>query len=147
MHSPTSYEAACAIIDDLNPFLAHLESTPEDAWQVDVVRSADGSRNCMFGHLYQFSYDHPSVAALTHEQRELFASRMWDAFEQSWSTTYRIYPVNDGTYPGYDQATPKARVLAYLRALQAGEELTTMQSMDAEMAWSDAQEAAKAVPG
>lgn len=46
-----------------------------------------------------------------------------------------IYPVNDGESPNwmnyrYDQATPKERVIAYLRNLSAGLELTTNQIMD-----------------
>lgn len=132
MQSPTSYESAEALLSDLDPFLAYLESTSEDAWQVDVVRSSDGTRNCMFGHLYQWGSDHPSVAQLDLKSRERLASHLWEAFEQLWATTYAIYPINDGKNSRYPQPTPRQRVLAYLKALQRGEELTTMQAMEQE---------------
>lgn len=132
MQAPTSYESAEALISDLELFLAYLESTSEDAWQVNVVRSADGTRNCLFGHLFQWGTDHPSVAHLDLKKREWLANYLWEAFEQLWATTYMVYPVNDGKNPRYPQPTPKQRILAYMRALQRGDELTTMQAMEQE---------------
>lgn len=128
-----SLATAIAFVEDLDPFIAHLEGTAEDAWQVDVVRSADGTRNCMFGHLFQFAYDHQMAAGATPEVAERFASHAWQAFEEGWATTYMVYPVNDGTNPAYGHDTPKERVLAYLRALAAGTQRTTTQIMEDEL--------------
>lgn len=111
---------AMEVLADLRALIAYLETTPEEAWQADTVRSGDGTRNCFFGHLHAWGGGDTRGSAL------------WDAFEELWSTTYRIYPVNDGQDPRYQQPTPKQRVLAYLRALAAGDEPTTHQSLEAE---------------
>lgn len=105
---------------DLGPLITHLETTREEDWQTDIVRSGDGTRNCFFGHLHAWGGD------------DAHGSALWDAFEELWSTSYRIYPVNDGKNPDYKQPTAKQRVLAYLRNLGSGAELTTCQSMEAE---------------
>ncbi|WP_415854140.1 hypothetical protein [Sinomonas sp. G460-2] len=105
---------------DLGPLIAHLETTGEDTWQTDVVRSEDSTRKCFFGHVHAWGGDDTRGSAL------------WEAFEELWSTTYRIYTVNDGSDPGYHQPTPKERILAYLGKLQSGEEPTTHESMEAE---------------
>lgn len=117
-------------VDDIQPIIDMVEQTDTDAWMLDVVRSKDGKRNCFFGHLYQWGYDRATGDGLSHEDAERWASQLWDAFEDRWTTTYGIYPVNDGTHPRYQQPTAKERVLAYLQALQKGDELTTMQWMD-----------------
>lgn len=52
-------------------------------------------------------------------------SALWHTFEDMWSTTCVIYPINDGTRSRYRQETPKQRILAYLRALSAVVEKTT----------------------
>ncbi len=104
--------------------IAHMEATAEDSWQMDVVRSADGSRNCFFGHLFSMGAD----------DRE--GTRLWDWFESAHSTTYAIYPINDGEHPEYQQTTPKQRVLAYLRDLRDGLAKTTMQCMEEDYQFS-----------
>lgn len=109
---------------NLDAVITYMENTDEKAWQTGTVRSADGSTNCFFGHLFNMGG--------TDEQ----GSALWNWFEELWATTYMIYPVNDGQNPAYPQPTPKQRVLAYLRALADGTELTTTQSMAA----SDAQD-------
>lgn len=110
-----------ADIAKLDDIITYMEGTPESTWGVDVVRSTgeNGEQlDCFFGHLFTMGRD------------EIESNKLWDWFESAWSTTYGIYPVNDGENPAYQQATPKQRVLAYLRALRAGEETTTMQSME-----------------
>ncbi|QOD06126.1 hypothetical protein [Pseudarthrobacter sp. BIM B-2242] len=116
---PAPLEWAAAQLETLDPVIAYMEATAEDSWNLDTVRSKDGSKNCFFGHLFNMAPDDDHANAL------------WGMFEDLWSTTYRIYPINDGTNPSYPQETPKQRILAYLRALQAGDELTTEQSMEA----------------
>ena len=74
---------------------------------------------------------------------EVFANSVWDVFESSWSTSYVVYPVNDGANPRYQQPTPKQRNIAYLRALAAGEEDTTMVGMQKEYEAILAREAAE----
>ncbi len=110
----------------LEAFIAYLETTTDDEWQTDTVRNQDNSKNCVMGHLVNWAYGkdyNGNVAPI------------WDWFEESWATTYMVYPVNDGQSPtwmnhGYDQVTPKARVIAYLRNLLDGRELTTYEIMD-----------------
>mgnify|MGYP003607769098 CR=1 FL=1 len=103
--------------------ISHLESTREEDWVEDVVRSKDGSKNCLFGHIFSMSED------------EKESNRLWDLFECTVATTYMVYPVNDGRDPDYPQATPRQRCLAYLHDLKAGRTesvLQIMESMDRE---------------
>jgi hypothetical protein len=104
---PTSIEAV----------IEYMRGTEDASWCEDVVRT-EGGANCFFGHLFNMGRD----------ERE--ANRIWDWFENAWATTYRVYPVNDGKDPSYQQDTPKERVIAFLEALAAGKEDTTWQSMD-----------------
>lgn len=113
-------------LTDLNSVIQYMEATAEDSWQVDSVRSSDGSTNCFFGHLFNMGVDDKE------------GSHLWNAFEELWATTYMLYPVNDGEHRDYQQATPKQRVLAYLRDLQSGASPTTMQLMEAEFAYHEA---------
>ena len=136
------------VVVTLDDIIQMVEETAEGAWQVDVVRSTDGARNCFFGHLH--AYGTQRAADLTADTipafirqrnpslsaQDCFASQLWDWFECAYATTYAIYPVNDGTNPDYQQPTPRQRVLAYLRALASGDELTTMQAMDRDYAAS-----------
>lgn len=119
-------------LQTLDGVISYMETTPEDAWQVNTVRSEDGSTNCFFGHLFNMGANDAEGSAL------------WDAFESTWATTYRLYPVNDGKNPSYPQATPRQRVLAFLRDLRDGKAMTTEQSMEACYQDYLAEEAAKA---
>lgn len=110
---------AHAQVENLDGVIAHIEATPEDSWRVDTVRSADGSTNCFFGHLFNMGANDDEGSAL------------WDAFESRWATTYRLYPINDGKNPSYAQETPKQRVLAFLNDLRDGKVMSTEESMEA----------------
>ncbi len=123
----------------LGQIIEHLQRIPESRWGVDVVRSGDGTQDCLFGHLFRYG-QHLSAFATTIPagdehvtSEEKFANRLWEWFEETWATTYKIYPVNDGESPAYPQATPKQRVLAYLRALNSGAEHPTQDSMQREV--------------
>lgn len=120
---------AAAQLQTLDTVIAYMESTAEEDWNLNTVRSKDGKKNCFFGHLFNMSPD---------EER---ANALWAMFEDLWSTTYVVYPINDGTNKRYPQETPKQRILAYLRALQAGEEKTTEQSMEESFRLLEAEEA------
>ena len=95
-------------LENLDAIIAHMEATAEDSWRVDTVRSKDGATNCFFGHLFAMAPDDEHGSAL------------WSGFENLWASTYMVFPINDGTNPRYPQATPKQRVLAYLRDLRDG---------------------------
>ncbi|MBC9927250.1 hypothetical protein [Leucobacter sp. cx-169] len=122
----------------LGDLIAHLERIPESRWRTGTVRSEDGRTNCFFGHLHHYGVFMSSYAATLPEAtakcsgEEVFASRLWDWFESTWATTYRIYPVNDGESLKYPQPNPKSRVLAFLAALRSGAEPNTTRSLDAE---------------
>lgn len=115
-------------LQNLDSVIAYMESTDEAAWRVEAVRSADGTTNCFFGHLF----------AMGGEDRR--GSQLWGLFEEIWATTYMIYPVNDGRNPDYSQATPKQRVLAYLRDLRDGKAKSTSVLIAEDMARFDEQE-------
>jgi len=95
-----------------------LKNTHEDEWCVDVVRN--GTTNCLFGHIMNFFGigDDDSIDSA------------WCFFEHSYSTTYVVYPINDGENPKYQQKTPKLRCIQYLRDILSGKEDTTSQGME-----------------
>ena len=102
---------------DINEFIKYCESTEENEWCVDVVRTRDG-KNCLFGHLFAFAGN------------DYLGCQFWDMFEECWATTYMVYPVNDGENERYQQKTPKQRCVAYLKNLRDGLEKTTHQIME-----------------
>lgn len=107
----------------IHDVVEYLQNTEECSWNVDTVRSEDYSKNCLFGHLFNMGVD------------EKHSNYIWNWFEESVSTTYVIYSINDGKNPKYQQETPKQRVLAYIDAIIKGDEMTTYESMDAQMAF------------
>lgn len=127
----STIDKALAVVEDIQPLINHLAATQTDSWQLDVVRSADGTRNCFFGHLFQWAVDNASEHAPGTDP-EKWANHVWEMFEERWSTTYAIYPVNDGSNPKYPQVHARDRMVAYLEALRDGREMTTMESMDAD---------------
>jgi hypothetical protein len=106
-------------LSSLDGVISYMETTTEEAWRVKTVRSKDGTTNCFFGHLFNMGANDAEGSAL------------WHTFEDRWSTTYMVYPINDGENRNYPQATPKQRVLAYLRDLRDGKAMTTEESMEA----------------
>lgn len=104
----------------LTDFLVYLSETSEESWCVDRVRTKDAKANCLFGHLSNFC---------GHAQHENLMPD-FDWFETNISTTFVVYPINDGTSENYKQATPKIRCIAYLRALLSGDELTTIPGQE-----------------
>lgn len=124
---------ADARLENLDAIITHMEATSDESWQVDTVRSKDGTTNCFFGHLFAMAPD------------DAHGSELWNGFENLWASTYMIYPINDGENPRYPQATPKQRVLAYLRDLRDGKAKTVPQVMEEDyQAWL-AEEAITAV--
>lgn len=123
----------------LDWLIAQLELTDPDSWQTEVVRrtSATGvETNCFFGHVYNIGGgDTPAP-----DGRNSTGSWLWNWVEERWATTFRVYPINDGRDPSYPQATAKDRMIAFLRALRAGEELSTAESMEADYQYFLAQE-------
>lgn len=112
----------------IDAIIAYMEATTEESWLTDVVRSKDQSRNCFFGHLFAMGGDDET------------ANYWWALFEETYATTYMIFPVNDGSDPGYPQTTPRQRIVAYLRDLRDGKTPTTqdhMRAMEAEWAAED----------
>lgn len=106
---------------DLDAIIPYLEKTTEESWCIDVCRTKEG-RNCMLGHLHEYGGGD-----------EGFGSDVCELFEEMYATTYMFFPVNDGQHPDYQQDTPKERCIAYLKAIQSGDEMTTYQSMDYHM--------------
>lgn len=120
MSKPIAREQTIERLSDLKPFIAYLEKTKDEEWQIDTVRNSSNSKNCVMGHLVNWFYG---------ERYEGDISLAWDLFEEIWATTYMIYPVNDGHAPSwmnykYDQSTPKERIIAYLKNLNGRKEKT-----------------------
>jgi len=103
----------------LKRIIAYMEATPTTSWTTDVVCSKDG-QNCFYGHLH----------AMGGGDDQMGGSHLWDFFEECFATTYMLYPVNDGQDPDYPQPTAKARVIAYLKDLDAGKKKTTAELME-----------------
>lgn len=106
---------------EIESLISYLEKTTDDQWLKDIVRSKDGTRNCVMGHIFNWGGGDDK-----NETGHSKGSDAWDWFEQMWASTYMIYPVNDGSHPNYPQETPKLRVLAYLANLKSGKEKTTV---------------------
>lgn len=104
----------------LKDFVEYLETTTEDSWCKDVVRNRNG-QNCLFGHLSNFCQHKPDDN-ITND---------FDWFENYVASTYMIYPVNDGSSEKYTQSTPKQRCIRYMADILSGDELNTIESMDA----------------
>ena len=92
----------------------YLEDTADESWLMGRCRSEDGSQNCVLGHLLDFG-----------------GGEAIDVFEEVYATSFMVFPVNDGEHPDYPQPTPKQRVLAYLRNMEAGREPTTLDHLRA----------------
>lgn len=122
----------------LADFITYLEATSPEDWCEDVVRSQDGAQNCALGHVFEWG-------RARGDGSDRAGSRAWDWFEGAWSTSYAVYPVNDGENPDYPQATPKERIIAYCRALLDGTELSTMESMEFEGCSGDTEEIRRSV--
>lgn len=105
----------------LHAFITYLKNTNENAWGVDVVKSKDGTKNCVFGHLWDF---------YNGDNNNVKASRAWDWFESCVASTFALYKVNDGKHEQYNQTSPKNRCIQYLENVFYGKELTTMECMD-----------------
>jgi hypothetical protein len=99
----------------LPEIITWLESTPDDSWwEGPTFRSPCGTKHCVLSHIHR-----------------RWGGNGMDEFEERYSTSYMIgLRVNDGPSEAYPQGHPKDRALAYLRAMEAGRELTTHQSMD-----------------
>ena len=100
----------------IDEIIQYMEDTDEKEWCTWVVRRWDS--NCFFWHLHKMCKNDDE------------ASFNWDMFEEQWATTYMVYPVNDWENPKYQQATPKQRVIAYLKNLKEWKEDTTYQLME-----------------
>lgn len=117
MNPPREDMSRLANLDD---FIAYCESTPEESWTCDVVRTKT-NQNCLFGHLVDWFYGPEYTGVI---------SGAWDYFEEMWASTFMVYPINDGTNPKYPQASPKARSIAFLKDMAEGRVETSAQYWD-----------------
>lgn len=141
-----SYMDAEPAMKDLTGLIEYLEGTEACDWNLDTVRSKDGKKNCFFGHLWNWAESLAATYSFDADEatRTAWCNAVWECFEESWSTTFAIYPINDGSNLKYQQDTAQRRVIAYLRALQSKTEPNTHESMEAECALYDAAELAAA---
>lgn len=65
----------------------------------EVVRSTDAAgveTNCFFGHVFNVGGGAP-----TSDGRGNTGTQLWNWVEGRWRTTYRAWPINDGTECGH----------------------------------------------
>ena len=92
---------------DVDYFIAKFEVIPEGRWCRNKFRDTRG-RCCASGHCGQ------RQGSLTPENRALI--------DIIGGCGFIVTEVNDGHEPAYQQATPKARILAALRDAKAKQE-------------------------
>ena len=104
------------VSENVLKIIAYMESTTDEQWITEIVRSPCQTKHCAMSHIFNMGGDD-----------EKLCNRWWNWFEDNIATTYMIYPVNDGEHPDYQQPTPKARVLAYLRDVLDGKQKTVWE--------------------
>ena len=102
VHNPISLERV----------VRFLERTESEKWCTGVVKTKE-NQSCVMGHVFDMGGDY-----------------FWSMFEEIYATTFMIYPVNDGDHPDYQQATPKERVISYLKDMLEGKVKTTIDHMN-----------------
>lgn len=107
----SEYHKAAKALNDLSSFIQYCQDTKENEWVIDVVRTKGNEKNCLFGHLVNWYYG---------KNYEGNISPIWDMFEEIWTSTFVVYPINDGKDLRYQQSTPKQRCIAYLKDLWLG---------------------------
>lgn len=124
---------AADMLASLDEFIAWCTATSEKQWTCDVVRSADGTSNCLFGHLFDWA---EAIGQHKHgmdaERTQTLANHIWERFEAQYASTYKVYPVNDGQNPDYPQDTPRQRCIALLEDMNNDGWVDSITSMDRE---------------
>lgn len=110
--------AASKHLPPLRDIIEMLRATDVDSWwEGPTFRSPDGTKHCVLSHVF-----------------EAYGSDGFMDFEERYATSFYIgAEINDKPSQRYPQAHPKDRVIAYLEAMERGDEMTTHESMDAEM--------------
>lgn len=103
-------------LPSLNDIITMLRKTDPDSWWAGpTFRSPCGTKHCVLSHVY-----------------EAYGEEGFYEFQERFDTSYHIGgAINDAPSERYPQPHPKDRVIAYLEAMERGEELTTYESMDA----------------
>lgn len=122
MKDNTFQKAISRLENDLNGFIEYLESTKSSEWYLHKVRNKTNTRNCLYGHLINWYYGKDYDGDI---------SPMWDAFEEM-SSSYYVYPINDGKNPEYPQKTARERCIALMKDYDNGK-LWTWQAMTEEI--------------
>lgn len=111
----------------ITELIKYLQQTRDNEWCINIVRSSDCKKNCIFGHIFNFGrYVNPDLDS------DSAGSKMWDWFENHVGTTYYVYSINDGQNKNYPQSTPKERCINYLYNILLKVEKTTHKSMSYE---------------
>jgi hypothetical protein len=100
-------------LDAIIDFLGGTD--PATWWAGPTFRSPDQTQHCVLSHVF-----------------ERWGAEGMNEFEERYSTCFVIGgAVNDRVSEKYPQPHPRERVIAYLRAMQRGAELTVYESLDA----------------
>lgn len=111
---------------DVNWFINFFTGIPDDQWCQDTVGEANGGRRCAIGHC-RFGIDGGIVDETGYGPTERALARLlstfaWDASTSTLENLTIITNINDGKNIAFPQSTPRARILAALREIQAKQE-------------------------
>ncbi len=115
-------------IDLIDRILAYLENTKEEDWQLDIVRSKDSKKNCLFGHIFNIGCLGFQLHGKYYDE-EVGGNMLWDWFEGALSTTFQVFLINDGKDDRYKQQTAKDRCIAFIKDIRCKNEENTFESM------------------
>jgi len=107
---------------DLNNIISYLQNTTPEDWCVGRVRTKGNKQNCLLGHLHNYGGGDEGHGGF-----------ICDMFEEFYATTYMFYSINDGEHSDYPQKTSKDRIIAYIKDLRDGKQMTTGQMFEEEM--------------
>lgn len=93
------------------PFLIKFFSDPKKKWTTGEMESTDGVSRCAFGHVYHAV---AGTAFLRGKETAPVDDKLCEAFETI--DFMPIIKINNGEHPSFKQPTPRARILAALRA-------------------------------
>lgn len=93
-------------------FIAKFEAIPEEQWAICMFIDTTRERRCASGHCRNVKF----VSGLTIAEPTAESDRLHRLFRLNDLT---VFEVNDGLEHRYPQPTPKQRVLAALRDIQA----------------------------
>jgi len=100
-------------------FIAKFQAIPENQWTVRTHSDCNG-RKCALGHTLT-----PHALAIYEREWKQHGFSTTMPMEEEWLALQDVLPgvatINNGDHPGFQQDTPKKRVLAALYSIKASQ--------------------------